>query len=101
MKRAISHDEFNHHPGDRYTLRSRIQTLVEERETQILQIKEEYFQTLGDLETFYADQSQQLCSWLWSHTQNRIEIVNKMVEESIKNENMHGDTKHQQKKVCL
>lgn len=101
MKRAVGYDEFNHHTGDQYTLRRRIQKLVEQREAQILQIMQEYFQTLDDLETFYADQSQQLCSWLWSHTQNRIEIVNKMIKESIKNEYNHGDIKHQQKKVCL
>lgn len=74
---------------------------MEEREAQILQLKEEYFQILDDLETFYADQSQQLCSWLWSHTQSRIEFISKKVEERIKEEHNCGGVRLEHKKVCL
>lgn len=61
-----------------------ISRIIQNRENQIRKIEKEYFQLVRDLETFYPDQSQELCASLVPEYRKKLNSVLDEAEDRLK-----------------
>lgn len=98
MKRSINEIDFSCVPYNNYFSTSRTTEIIKRRDAQIFQLEQEYMQLVKDIETFYQDQSQELCIQVLNYTTRRIKQVKYIANKAITEE---CEDLYRIKKLCL